>query len=82
MRRHLWCFRVSCYNLILRRNQHKISGNGVPQTNLLSEPTNIEEWSGTIGSNLFLVFETIRLLEQQKDASVCQKQQRRIKKGD
>jgi len=65
----------------LRRNQHKISGNRVSQTNLLSEPTNIEEWSGTIGSNLFLVFETIRLLEQQKDASVL-KTKGRIEMGN
>ncbi len=63
---------VSCQNLILRRNQHKGSCNGVAQANFLSESANIEEWSGTVGSNLFLVFETIRLLEQQKDASARQ----------
>jgi len=55
------------------RNSHKSSRNWVSQANLLSEPTHVEGGAGAIGSNLFLVFETIGLFEQQKDTSTHRK---------
>ena len=56
-------------SLLLRCNHHVSSCNWVSQANLLSESADIEEGAGRILRNLFLVLESVRLFEQQKDAS-------------